>query len=206
MQSTFTPAQVTEYANALEAAGIFKTWGIEHAKEVLAGVGYYDWELVAREMNRREVVRRIEAFETTPAIKLYMRDFAKTAQRGLHAPVKTDMSRFAQSAKRTTDQYHKPVAPWAAKGSCGLVMKLKEAVGFTHTQESYSDDSDTLVPVVGDVTKANLALCQQNVASFFKCGDTHTGMAGSGCNWTASIVTNAAGSFILVHCRASIAD
>lgn len=204
MHTTLKPTQVTEYADALEAAGIFRS--CEYRKEVLAGVGYYDLELVWSEMHRRDVVRKIEAFTTTPAIKAFMLSFAATAQRGLHAPRAVDMSRFAQSAKRTTDQYHKPVAPWAPKGACGLVMKLKEGVGFTHTQESYSDDSTTLIPVEGDLSKADLAMCQANVGSFFKCADTHTGMAGSGCNWSASVMTNEHGAFIHVHCRASIAD
>lgn len=202
MKTTLTPAQINAHADALIAAG--SPFVFSEAGKAVCEVAYYDGLAVAAEVARRERVAAIEAFETTAAIKKYMLDNA--AARGAQKPEKRDCRYFAKAAQRTTSQFGTKREAYKPVGNCGLRMQLEQAVSFSHTQESYSDDSVTLIPVTGDVAKADMKACHANVGAFFRYADSHTGMAGSGCNYSASLHTNELGAFIAVHCRASIAD
>lgn len=166
-------------------------------------MGYDDLSEISRAQQSARIALAIEAFETTPAIKHYMR--SQIGQRGQSEPRRFDMSGFAKAAQSTRDQYGKPRKAYQADPTCPLRLHLKDAVSFSYTQEAYADYSTHLVPVTGDLP-AGLGPCQRNLAAFFRYADTHTGMAGSGANWSASLEVNEHGAFAIVSCRASISD
>jgi hypothetical protein len=193
---------LSEIAAKLYAAGIKTTW-CDEAKPHTEGIDYKQTCEVATLLHRMHVRDAIEAFETTPAIKAHM--LSQVDQRGSRAPERVDLSNMAQVAQRRTSQYGKPRPPYAADPNCPLRMKLSEAVRFSSTQESYADHSVTLIPVYGE-PPADLGPCRLNLADFFRRCDSHTGWAGSGCNYTATLETNEHGVFVSLFCRASIAD
>lgn len=154
----------------------------------------------------RKTRRAVEAFDTTPAIRAYMLAALDKDLRGCRAPEACDATHFAKASQRTTSQYGKPRPAYQPKGDCALRLSLAKAVRFTYCQDSYADMSTTLVPVSGDVAKADLKACAANLSEFVRYADSHTGMAGSGCNYSAELVTNEHGAFAIIGCRASISD
>lgn len=135
------------------------------------------------------VAAQVEAFNTTPAIKAFLR--VEQGSRGFHAPKLTPM-------KGSTVRNYSPV-----KG-CNARLKLSQAVSFRYTQESYADHSQTAVPVEGN---PNSEACRVNLSRLCEAWRTHNGFAGSGCTYTASIHGNdSEGWFVVFDCRASISD
>lgn len=173
----------------------------EYDRLIAAGtITYGDGLAILREVHRRQIQRKIEAFETSPAIHAHMMAAILRGDRDVKAPEKADMSFFTKAAQSTRTQYGSDRKPYAPQHPCSLRLKLSEAVRFTSSQEAYADYYTTLVPVLGDVATANLEHCQTNLSAMVRYADTHTGWAGSGCNYTASLVTNEHGAFAVITC------
>lgn len=162
---------------------------------------------IAADARKAALIAEIEAFETTPAIRAHLLAAARGDVRGIRAPARVDMRWMIASAKRETSQFHSKRGPLTLDPSCPLRLRLGEAVTFTSTQESYADHTETLVPVTGELpTGAAIGACERNLATFVRRCDSHTGMAGSGTNYSASLKITPEGAFAIISGRHSIAD
>jgi len=178
-------------------------------KAILDGIGYEDRQLVARALFTIERRSALDALETTDAIRAEITRMIDQDVRGTRKPEHRDLSFFKDAAKTTRNQYGKARAPYAPKGTCRFKMDLTQAVHVAYSQEPYSDDSTYLVPVTGSldgITKDEIAQANSNLTAFVRYADTHTGFAGSGVNWGATLIINEKGAFVNIHCRASIGD
>lgn len=172
------------------------------------------WSIdVSTVLSKRSLARaqaaRMEAtrtFETTPAIRAYMLEHFD--DRGARAPERCDMSWMIERAKRTANQFGRPREPWTPDASkCPLRLKLAEGVSFISTQEAYADHSTTIVPVEGPIPEGEmLAECRRRLSDFARRCDSHTGLAGSGTNWSADLIIRPEGAFALISGRHSICD
>lgn len=206
-------AKIEAAVSKLSAAGLKTVWGDE-AKKVIGNDFTFDEKgMIGNYLYRNEMKEAISKFDTTPAIRAYM--FACIDDRGARVPTKRDMSFLCENLKSQRDQYGKPRKPWKPTKELGLKLKVKEAVSFKYSQESYADYTTTLIPIEG-AEKIALMMppeseqfqkdADANLASMVRYSDTHTGWAGSGCNFEARMESNEFGSFAVVTCRASIAD
>lgn len=166
---------------------------------------YDDQCAIDSEIYARKRIAAIEAFDTTPGIKAIMVAGART--RGSKAPERVDYTAFLKGAlEKSRSPFGKTLEPYKpAKGAAGLKLKPAEAVRVAYTQESYSDNSSVAIPIEMDISKScDFEVFARNVSDLVRRADSHNGMAGSGCNYSASVdVENMA---VIVHCRASIAD
>lgn len=175
----------------------------EPSKPIIAGLDYKQCCKLSEHLHARRIRRDIEAFEdTTPAIRAYM---LAHQDRYSQKPERVDLSAMAKAATTTKNQWGKTRTPYRPEPGCQLRMLLKQAVRASYSQQSYADYSIYLVPVTGEMP-ADLAICQRNLGNFVRYSDSHTGMAGSGCNYTAELVVNDHGALVVITCRASIAD
>jgi len=97
-------------------------------------------------------------------------------------------------------------SPYQPKPGCNLRMKLKQAVQFEYQQASYADHTRYVIPVEAKGEVGDLNVCRQNLRDFCEALRTHTGLAGSGCTWSAELVETAEGLVVMLDCRASICD
>ena len=131
-------------------------------------------------------------FDTTPAIRARL--IAEAGGRYFRAPEVRDLSRLLQ-----------PVRAYPApSGACTARLQLRAAVSYAYEQASYADHSRYLIPVAGAI--GDLAACRQNLASWAEAIRTHTGMAGSGCSYSATLVVTDDGAYVHLDQRASISD
>lgn len=201
---TISAEQISTLADKLQG---YSSVFAPEAKSITESVGYDNLCAVSQLLHRRKVLAVVTAFETTDAIKAHMLSILDgNAERGLRAPEAKDMRSFAKSAQSTTDQYGKPREAYKAEGGCELKLCLGEAVSFGYSQEAYADYSTYLIPVKGDVSKADINVCNRNISRFFKYSNTHTGYAGSGCSYDAHMIVNEKGALVVLTCRASISD
>jgi hypothetical protein len=210
---TTAPEQIKAWADKVEATFDFARHGSysPEGKAFWAAfepkLSYADNNAVVHELHRRMTVAAWAKAELPEAIKAIALDALAKDVRGVeHKPEGVDLSFLAERAKRTTNQFGTARKAYAPKGGCALKLQLKKAVRFTHRQEAYSDDAQFLVPVVGDLAQADLKACQQNLSEFVRYADSHTGMAGSGSNWSASLTISDLGPVAVLYCRSSIAD
>lgn len=202
-----TTIDLNQIADQMEAAGMTHVYA-EGAEAIVANLSYDQKTAVNAVLTRRRDRRDIEAFETTPAIRAYMLAALETGVRGQVNLRKVDLRWMVKASRRTTNQFGSQRPAYSPQPGCSLRLKLSEAVAFLYSQESYSDDSITLVPVLGEVPSdaAALRVCESNLSAFVRYSDTHTGMAGSGSNYTAHLVITEHGPVAAIHCRTSIAD
>lgn len=117
-------------------------------------------------------------------------------------PVPHDLSGLMRAIVRTNDQYGRDRAVYTPSDG-GARLLLKQAVETDYIQDSYADLTIYKIPYTGeiqDVSKSHAALSQ-----VLRRADSHTGWAGSGCNWTViSIDTNR--KVVVIQCRSSISD
>lgn len=208
-----TAIDLTAIADQLNAAGVTLLWSGDAAKKAIADgfTGGLNWDQcleLSRILHLREVRAATEAFKTTQAIRTHILAAVNSGAPGVNKPEKADLRWMAKMSNSTTDQFGRARQPYQAAEGCQLRLKLSEGVRYSHTQESYSDDSLTAVPVIGEVPTDPAArrICETNLSRFVRYSDTHTGLAGSGCNYKASLVTNEHGALAIIYCRASIAD
>lgn len=198
-----TPAEIEQFAAMAESAKLDHVFS-EQAKALFpATLDYYDKVAIGQAWKRRQVKAAVEVFETTPAIRAYM---LANLRDDSERPSICDLTFLAKAAKRTVDQYGKTRPAYRPQGDCPLRLCLTKAVRFRYSQQAYADYSTTLIPVKGEVDDAGLAVCQRNLAAFVRYADSHTGMAGSGCNYSVELVRNEHGLLAVLTCRASIAD
>jgi hypothetical protein len=208
MTVSLNTAELNTFADRLTAANV-KPYS-DDEKAITGDIGYDNLCAVRHVMHLRTIRANIEAFETTPAIKAALLANIEHDVRGVQAPKICDLhDTFTAAARRTNDQYGKKRAVYKPVGPCALTMNLKSAVVATYRQEAYSDDSVYYVPVTGKINaddKAAIANCNNNLNAFVRYADTHTGWAGSGCNWSAHLVVTDDGAYVEIGCRSSISD
>lgn len=206
---TLSDADIAALADKIEAAGNPGSYTDEF-KAITGKLAYGDHLQLGHVLWLRDLERAIGAFYCDPVLQRWM--FSRMHERGAKKPEACDLSYFAATSQRTTSQYHKPRAAWAAKGSTPLVMHLKQAVRVSYSQEAYADMSSVVVPCSfrdgqeRELTEAEVKQCNANLGTFFQYGDTHTGLAGSGSNHSASLFRFEDKYFVLVSTRASIMD
>lgn len=104
---------------------------------------------------------------------------------------------------RTSDSFGHPVKPW--KPTAGLTARFKGALVLGRGMFAYSDDTLYAVPCDGAVT--DLGAARGALAAFVRRGDTHTGWAGSGVNWTVDAFEAVAGGAVaLLRVRHSLSE
>jgi hypothetical protein len=203
MTTTLTPAEVSAIADNFELAGIKSVWS-QDVKDRFS-FDYDTLVAVSHELHLRSVRKAWQEFNCHPAVKEYALTFITT--RGVKAPENFSfVTGLQNAAKSTRDQYGKARKAFVPEGGCPLKLHAVGAVRFTYTQESYADHSTSLVPIIGEATDEQLAICRRNLSALVRRMDSHTGMAGSGCNYTASVVKVEAGYVAVIECRSSIAD
>lgn len=201
--TTLATAEISAIADKFEAAGSPSIWS--EAGKAVAKLAYDDGVAVGHELHLRSVRKAWQEFNCHPAVKEYALTFITT--RGVKAPENFSfVTGLQNAAKSTRDQYGKARSAFVPEGGCPLKLHAVGAVRFTYTQESYADHSTSLVPILGEATDEQLAICRRNLSALVRRMDSHTGMAGSGCNYTASVVKVEAGYVAVIECRASIAD
>jgi hypothetical protein len=211
---TTAPEQIKAWADKVEASsfdfarhGSYSPEGKAFWEAFEPQLSYNDHNAVAHELHRRMTVAAWAKAELPEVIKAHaLAALAKDVRGVEHKPEPVDLSFLAERAKRTTNQFGKARKAYAPKGGCALKLQLKKAVRFTSRQEAYSDDTQFLVPVAGDLAQADLKACQENLSEFVRYADSHTGMAGSGSNWSASLQVSDLGPVVVIYCRSSIAD
>jgi hypothetical protein len=182
--------------HVITRSGMFGTlpkfWTLD-VSEVLAARGKAIYE--------QQLTAAIDAFTTTPAIAAFLREQRAAGTRGFRAPKAADL-RYLVNLSQSARQYKPAYKP--APG-CAAVLKLADAVEYAYSQEAYADYIRYAVPVVL-ANNADVAICQQNLHAFAEACRTHTGLAGSGSNYSATLHQTAAGAFVVIEQRASIAD
>jgi hypothetical protein len=164
---------------------------------------YDDQCAIDSEIYARKRVAAIEAFDTTPEIKAHM--LANARVRGSQNPERVDYTAFLAGAlAKSRSPFGKALEPYKPEpGASGIKLKPAEGVRLSYTQESYSDNSSVAVPFeVIPGKPADFEAFTRNVSALVRRADSHNGMAGSGCNYSVSLY----GGFVVIHCRASIAD
>jgi hypothetical protein len=202
-KTTLTDKQISEIADKFEAAACASPWS-ERGKAI-ADLPYYDGEAVAKEVALRGRRKAWQAFNCHPAVKEYALTFINSRGAGLPENVSL-VTGLQNAAKSTRDQYGRARPAFVPEGGCPLKLHAVGGVRFAYSQESYADHSTTLVPILGEATDEQLAICRRNLSALVRRMDSHTGMAGSGCNYTASVVKVEAGYVAVIECRASISD
>jgi hypothetical protein len=189
---------ITLAADVVANSGAPYVWHSD-AKAALADAGltitYDQGCAVGAELHRRKVVAAINALNAPEAVKTYL--LANANDRHAQVPEPCDLRGVTRRALLTTSQYGKPRAAWTSHGGCRLQMT--SALVFSHEQASYADHSRYIVPFTGTPTEEST----KRLTEFFCRADTHTGLAGSGSNWSVLSIED---GFVVVDCRASICD
>lgn len=154
-----------------------------------------------RKAKHFEEIRAAQGAVANAAIRAYL--LALDPVHYLRAPEVRDLSDLAQLAMRGNLGNGKPV--YQPEPGCKARLKLKEAVSFWYEQASYADHSRYAVPVEL-APDADMTVCRRNLGRFMASLRTHNGYAGSGCTWSAELITTEAGAFVVMDCRASISD
>jgi hypothetical protein len=149
---------------------------------------------------KNKIKSEIEAFDTTPGIRAYMLAHYEERPR---SPTKHDLRFFAKAATTTTNQFGKARPAFQVDSNASCKLKLSEAVLVSYSQEAYADMSRYAVPFTGEIVDKKKSLAR--LCEFVRYADTHTGWAGSGCNYSVEEI-NEEGKFVIISCRASIAD
>lgn len=141
-----------------------------------------------------KLVEAYSSFEAPPAIKAALSSILDERPRGIKAPERSDLS----GLKPVRGREYKPA------GGCGAKLKLKEAIHYCYSQESYSDDSRYLIPVEGEV--GDPSVCRSNLGKWCEAIRSHNGFAGSGSSYSAELVVSDLGAYVVLYQRASICD
>ncbi len=217
-KSILTEAQLNAIADVLEAHGIDSpyatnydvTLGVDekgrkiHPDKIdsvdLSGLDLADmWKTDVHAIlgERRHAkwkagIREKYAAVQNEHIRAYLlKAFDDNEYRGWREPEVTSLTGLRG---RDTAPKYKPV------GDCGAKLKLSEAVAFAYEQQSYADHSFFVVPFDGEVKDREVAL--KNLRLLAASWRTHTGWAGSGSDWSVSLVDNV----VILECRSSISD
>lgn len=166
------------------------------------------WTLDVSYIQHDRVMARIKAEQLASyeavehaGIRAYLIEHAD--ERGMRKAELSDQSGLARLAIDTGMANGKPV--YQPKEGCKAKLKLREAISFSYSQESYADHTQYAVPV--DIpADADLKICRSNLSHFCQCLRTHNGFAGSGCTWTSCLIEHPEGPFVILECRASISD
>lgn len=169
------------------------------------------WTLdVSHVLDERRAAKRIanirasyEAVEHAAIREYLLNRIDSTDARYLRAAEVRDESELCKLASAPDPTNKKPA--YQPNPGCKARLKLKQAVMFYYEQASYADHSRYAVPVEFEGTP-DPAACAANLGKFCAALRTHNGFAGSGCTWTAELITNSTGSFVVMDCRASISD
>lgn len=199
MESHFTNAHVVARLAFLLApvkSGVFS----DAAKAVLADAGiergdYYELQAAGALIRFRERTAAILALDVPEPVRAFM--LADTERRDARTPEPCDMRHIARRALATESQYGKPRPAWKASGDCRV--QFSKAWSLSYEQQSYADVSRTLILFTGNASEEST----KRLSEFVGRADSHTGWAGSGCNWYLESVGE---GFVVVSCRASIAD
>ena len=201
MPVTMSTSDIAAYAG-------FWSW-FEPAQEVRSDafrvLGYDNAQAIEREVYALKRVKAIDLLDTTVGMKVVM--LADVRKRGAVNPEPVDETAFFKGAvARTRSGFGTALEPYKPEpGASGIKLKPAAAVRFFYAQESYSDDSRVAIPFEMDINKpCDFVVFARNVSALVRRADTHNGMAGSGCNFSASV--DVANQVVIVHCRASIAD
>jgi hypothetical protein len=154
-----------------------------------------------RKAKALEELRAAQARVEHAAIRAYL--LAQPASQYLRTPEVRDLSEMAKLATRGDLGNGKPV--YSPLPGCKARLKLKEAVTFWYEQASYADHTRYAIPVEMEAG-ADVGVCRANLGRFCSALRTHNGFAGSGCTWTAELIVEPAGAFVVMDCRASISD
>lgn len=199
-QLTFSQSDIEAYAGFWSW---FKPEQEQRLNWIEARLGYRNLCAVEAEVWTQKRVKEVEGFDTTPEIRAHMVKHAR--ERGACTPRRVDLTAALKGAvEKTRDAWGKPFLPYKPEpGACGIKLQPQLTVEVSHTQEAYSDDSVVAVPyVVTEGKPADVVVFTRNVNALVWRRNSHNGMAGSGCTYSASVHPG----FVLVYCRASIAD
>jgi len=136
----------------------------------------------------------VESYAGPAVIKRALQAMLADKPRCFKPPEVVDMS----GLKPLKDRKYKPA------GGCGAKLKLKEAVSYGYSQESYADHSYYLIPVEGEIGDASV--CRSNLHQWCEAIRTHNGFAGSGSTFSAELVIEPDGAYVKLDIRASISD
>lgn len=167
-------------------------------------------KLVDAELTARATRRRLDAITASyyaqpdEAVRTYLVSL-DLGTRGLHEAKGCDLSYLKAAAKRAVANNGLKHAAYRPEAGCRASLKLKQAVSFSFTQESYADYTMYAVPVTVE-EGADSATCMRNLARFAAACRSHTGFAGSGSNYSAELITTKAGYVVVITDRSSIAD
>lgn len=148
----------------------------------------------AQAKREAELAAAVDAFDAPAPIKRRIVAEHQAKLRGFRAPKVVDLS----GMKPLPGRKYEP------EGGCGAKLKLKSAVSIAHSHESYSDDSVYLIPVVGEIGDGGA--CQRNLGRWCEAIRSHNGFAGSGCSYSAELVAEPDGAYVVLRQRASICD
>jgi hypothetical protein len=151
---------------------------------------------VTRVMNERDSAKAeaahraaIEQIDTTPAIRAHLQ--------------RTMNDRYSRPPERRPFQAGYLRVGYAPE-PCTSRLLCSEAVTFYYEQASYADHSRWLIPVSGAI--ADPAKCRGNLSRWCEAMRTHTGYAGSGSNYSATLHITDLGAYVELDQRASISD
>lgn len=166
-------------------------------------------QVVDEELTRRAIARRHAALEASyaaqaPAVAAYLLSLDLNT-RGLRDAKAHDLRHLAKQAQRATSNNGLRHEPYRPEAGCTAKLHLRDAVHFSHTQESYSDHVAYVVPVT-IAAGANLEVCRRNLQRFAAAARTHTGFAGGGSTYTAELVGTELGYVVVIDQRVSIPD
>lgn len=195
--------------DAAAFAGFFSWFGLPQAQRLNAigdrALSYNDLQAIDKEVYALKRIETIKAADIDLSVALYM--LADVRARGSQKPEPLDYTAsLTRAAERKSNQWGKALPAYKPEpGASGIKMQPARAVRVSYIQESYSDDSVVAIPVRVEPGKpADFAVFMRNVSELVRRSDTHTGMAGSGCNYSTSFSEEF--RVVLIHCRSSIAD
>lgn len=173
----------------------------------------YDELIEASRVRRRRELKVQYGAILNPAVRAYLLAQLESRAGEIHrfqdCTQPNDMTGlFTAAITRTHNQFGKVLEPYKPDPACpSPSLKAREARCYYVGQNSYSDDQEYVIPVtVKEGTKVDLSLCGRRLSDLVRRADTHTGMAGSGSNWSAQLVSTEHGIVAVLHCRVSIAD
>lgn len=196
-QTNLSPADVSVYAS-------FYAWlqpSHESRLQMITDrvVTYDDLCNIDREIAAQKREKAIAAIDTTPVVKSYLHEIVR--ERGSVTPEPVDYTEFFKRAIAAKhNAFGKAVPAYAPEPVKGRIkMFPAKALRIRYSQESYSDDSAVLIPFAGE---GDLAAFARNVSTLVRRANSHTGFAGSGATFEASVHDG----FVIVSCRSSISD
>lgn len=165
-----------------------------------------------RALRRLAYEAKVEAFfaehPQSPAVERFLRTQCRFGERTAREPRMADMhEHWTNRLNSVTNPYGGATtaeAPFTPEHS-GFKLKLREAVHYGASQESYADHSFTLIPVEAEgVTDVEAA--KRNLYKISRKLNTHNGWAGSGTGYSLSLVIEEDGLYVLMDARHSISD